>query len=113
MGDIHNQQFNNSPPVSPTRPDRPATGAELAAVLLDQRRVAAFLAVLAGQCLGSGGLAFFLRHIHHAHVLYREAVLVEDAEHRVAVDDQLGDVGYRRGVAFHLDTAGHACHEIA
>jgi hypothetical protein len=99
--------------VSPARPYRAATGAELAAVLLDQRGVAAFLADFAGQCFGSGGFAFFLRDIHHAHVLYRKAVLIQDAEHRVTVDDQFGDIGNRRGVAFHLDAAGHARHEIA
>jgi len=99
------------------RPDRPATGAELTAVLLDQRGVAAFLADFAGDQFVFGALPFRGRvfrcgDLHHAHLLHRVAVFVEDAEHRVAVQDQPRDVGDRRGVAFHLDAAGHACHEV-
>ena len=62
--------------ASPARPDRPAAGAEFAAVLLDQRGVSAFLAVLAGQRHRSGGLAFLLRHIHHTHVRNRVAIFI-------------------------------------
>jgi hypothetical protein len=35
--------------------------------------------------------------LQDAHLLQRQAVLVEDAEHRVAVDDQLREVGDGRG----------------
>ena len=65
-----------APTSSAARPDRAATRTELAAVLLDQRGVAAFLAVLAGQRLGAGGLAFLFRHIHHAHVRNRVAIFI-------------------------------------
>ena len=115
---MHNQNANNRTPslqltASPARPNRAATGAELAAVLLDQRGVAALLADFAGQCFDAGGFAFLFRDFHHAHVQYWIAVFIQDAEHRVAVNDQFGDVGNCRGVAFHLDAAGHARHEIA
>ncbi len=39
--------------------------------------------------------AVVFRRFEDAHLLQREATFVEDAEHGVAVDDQVGDVGHR------------------
>src|SRR3989338_4786527 len=61
-------------PACPTltaRPDRSATGAKLAAVLLDQRGVATFLANLAGHRLDSGSPALRFRTFQHTHLLHR------------------------------------------
>src|SRR2546426_12659942 len=69
-----------------------AGGAVVAAVAPDQRAVAALGAGRAGQhriLLGRGRL-------EDAHLRAREAVLVEDAEHGVAVHDEAREVGDRR-----------------
>src|SRR5262245_45327018 len=73
--------------------DVAAGGAEVAAVLVDQRRVAALGAVAPSHCLATaiGG-----RRLQQAHLAQRIAVLVEDAQHRVAVDRQPREIGHRR-----------------
>ena len=58
--------------------------------------VAAFAAQLALRWVH--GIAGVFRRLQDAHLLEREAVVVEDAEHRVAMDDELGDVGDGRRV---------------
>src|SRR5487761_1961015 len=75
-------------------PDIAASGAEVAAVLVDHGGVAAFEADLAGHHAAAlGGVA---GRFEHAHVAQRVALFVEHAEHRVAVDDQPRQVGHRR-----------------
>ena len=54
-----------------------------------------------------------LGDLQHAHLLHRITEFVEDAEHGVAVDDELRHVGNGGGIAFHLDATRHARHEIA
>ena len=81
-------------PTSPTRPHRPASRAEIAAILADHRQIPALAAQLAGGGLRGGAAG---RGLQDSHLLQRHAVLVEDAEHRVAVDDQLREVGDGRG----------------
>src|SRR5258706_13475883 len=70
--------------------DRAARGAELAAVLVDYGRVAAFLAFFSMQDTVMRGARLHpvvLRDLEHAHLVYGITALVEHAEHRVAVDD--------------------------
>ena len=56
--------------------------------------IAAFRAELAlgWQYLVAAGV---FRRFEDAHLLQRETLFVEDAEHRIAVDDQVGDIGNR------------------
>ena len=90
----------HGPRRSAASPHRAASGAEVAAVLADHRVVAAFAAQLALRRVHA--VAGVFRRLEDAHLLQREAVVVEDAQHRVAVDDELGDVGdgRRAGLLF-------------
>ena len=90
----------HSPRRSAAGPHRPAGRAEVAAVLADHGVVAAFAAQLALRRVHA--VAGVFRRLQDAHLLQREAVVVEDAEHGVAVDDQVGDVGHRRRVGLLL-----------
>src|SRR5438034_11670369 len=86
-----------------------AGGAVVAAVAPDERAVAALGAGRAGQhriLLGRGRL-------EDAHLRAREAVLVEDAEHGVAVHDETREVRDRRREGLLPAAAGHEGHEVA
>src|SRR2546427_12609890 len=88
--------------------DVAAGGAIVAAVAPDERAVAALGAGRAGHhriLLGRGRL-------EDAHLRAREAVLVEDAEHGVAVHDEAREIGDRRGKGLLLAAAGHEGHEV-
>ena len=97
-------------PPSPATSHRPASRTEIAPVLPDHRQVAALVAQLSGRRLRRGAAH---RRLQDAHLLQRQAGLVEDAEHRVAVDDQLREVGDGRGVVGLAAGAGDESHEVA
>ena len=101
-----------APPTaaSPANPHRPTSRAEIAPILSDHRQIPALAAQLAGG--GLRGVAAG-RGLQDSHLLQRHAVLVEDAEHRVAVDDQLREVGNGRGVVGLAAGAGDEGHEVA
>ena len=71
---------------------RAAGGAEVAAVFADHGVIPAFAAQFAGGWLGGGAAD---RGLKNTHLLQWHAGLVEDAEHGVAVDDQLREVSDR------------------
>ncbi|SBT09716.1 hypothetical protein PROAA_340032 [Candidatus Propionivibrio aalborgensis] len=75
---------------SPASTYRPAGRAEITPVLADHRVVAAFAAQLSGGGLGGGAAS---RGFEYAHLLQWYAFFIEDAEHRVAVDHKLREVG--------------------
>src|SRR2546425_12306387 len=86
-----------------------AGGAIVAAVAPDERAVAALGAGRAGHhriLLGRGRL-------EDAHLRAREAVLVEDAEHGVAVHDEAREVRDRRREGLLLGAAGTEGPEAA
>ena len=79
-----------------------ATGrTEITAILADHRVVATLATELAlrRQNLVAGRV---FRCFEDTHLLQREAAFVEDAEHRIAVDDQVGNVGNRGGIGLLL-----------
>src|SRR5688572_32110826 len=87
-----------------------ARRAVVAAVLADQRGIGAFGTLGAGDDRG----AFFGRGaFEDAHLLLRRAILVEDAEHRVPVQDQPREVGDGRREVLLLLAAGDEGHEVA
>jgi len=59
------------------------------------------------------GIAGIFRCLQDAHLLQRETALVEDAEHGVAMDDQVGDVGDGRRIGLLLARTGNEGHEVA
>mmetsp|Transcript_6986 Transcript_6986/g.29667 ORF Transcript_6986/g.29667 Transcript_6986/m.29667 type:complete len:469 (+) Transcript_6986:195-1601(+) len=107
-------------PTAPSAalPHVAAGGAEIAAVLVDHGCVAALRAGLAGLHLQRTrrGRELRCRRLQQAHVAQRLAGLVEDAEHRVAVDHQPRHVGHggRPDLLAALDAqAGDRRHEMA
>ena len=93
-------------------PHRATGGTEITAILADHRVVATFAAQLAlgRQDLVAGRI---FRGFENAHLLQRETLVIKDAEHAVAVDDQIGDVSHGRRVGLLLARTGYEGHEIA
>ena len=81
-------------PDSPATPHRPASRTEITAILADHRQIPALATQLPGRRLRRSAAG---RRLQDAHLLQRQALFVEDAEHRVTVDDQLREVGDGRG----------------
>src|SRR5512135_2255349 len=80
-----------------------AVGAEVAAVFADQCLVAALGAFLPGQRPEPSAVCLLgRRYGEDSGMLDWVALLGEDAEHRVAVDHQLGEIGDRRRVRLRL-----------
>src|SRR6185503_15603831 len=96
--------------------DGAARGAELAAVLVDYGRVAAFLAFLSVQDTVARGARFHavvFGDFEHAHLVHGVAALVEHAEHSVAVDDEASAIGEGAGKILLPLLSRHARHEVA
>src|SRR5690606_3275125 len=90
--------------------DIAAGGAEIAAVAADHRRMAAFRAGPAENRPGRGLDGPDLAQERRARD--RIALAVEDAEHLVAVDQEPGDIGHRRGLHRLFLPARDACEEV-
>src|SRR4051812_9005163 len=84
--------------ASPASAGESAVGTEIAAVLADQRSIAALRAALARQCLERALRLLDVRHREDAGVLDGIAFLGEDAQHRVAMDHELREIGNRRWI---------------
>src|SRR2546428_6091174 len=93
----------------PAHPYPPARAAEIAAVPPDHRVIAAFGAAHALH-LRRGSWRGWLEHAHRLHWV---AFFVQDAEHRVAVDDEARDVRHRRGPGLLLARTRRERHEVA
>src|SRR5215467_11317725 len=95
--------------TSAAHPHPPAGAAEIAAVFPDHREVAALAALDALHLRRGAGLG----RLEHAHRLHRVALLVEQAEHGVAVDDEPRDVRDGPGIVLLLAGPRHEREEIA
>src|SRR5215510_3977128 len=89
---------------SAARADRAARGAEVAAVPADDGVVPAFVAERA---LHRARRSVAARRFEDTHLARRHAALVEDAEHRVAVDHQPREIRDRRRPVLLPPLAGH------
>src|SRR6187401_2137554 len=91
-------------------PDRPAGAAEVAAVLADDGVVAAFAAARA---LHHRRLLVGARRFEDAHLARGIAALVEDAQHRVAMDHEAREVRDGGRPVLLAPLPRHEGHEVA
>lgn len=91
----------------PTTPHRPTSRTEITPVLPDHRQIPALAAQFpCGRLRGSAAD----RGLQDSHLLPRQVAFVEDPQHRVAVDDQLREVGDGRSVVGLAARAGDEGH---
>src|SRR5205823_1022545 len=90
--------------------DPAARAAEIAAILADDGVVAAFAAARPAH---DRRLLLAARALEDSHLARGIAALVEDAQHRVAVDDEAREVRHRRGKILLTALARDERHEIA
>ena len=106
------------PACAPALPALPhvATGrAEIAAVLVDQRGVAALGAGLARHRGHAGRRArgLGLGRFEDAHLAQREALFAQYTQHGITVDDEARHIGHGAGPDLLAFLTGHRGHEMA